>query len=89
MKQATEQLDLAFDFVAAENLPAAKRQDEAMVRAVQQLADFPELGRLGRIEGTRELVIAGTQYIVAYRVRGGKIRVLAVVHGARRWPSHL
>jgi len=88
-KPALAQLDAAFEFVAAENLNAAKRQDETIVRAIQQLASFPELGRVGRVSGTRELVIAGTQYIAAYRLRAGAIRVLAILHGAQRWPVRL
>jgi plasmid stabilization system protein ParE len=82
-------LSTAFDFVAADNLPAAKRQDETIVRAVTRLADFPKLGRVGRIAGTRELVIPGTQYIAAYAVLDGAIAVLAILHGAQRWPVRL
>ena len=41
----------------------------------------------GSIEGTRELVISGTPYIVAYRVTDAQIEVLFVQHGAREWPA--
>jgi toxin ParE1/3/4 len=37
--------------------------------------------------GTRELVIAGTPFIVVYRVFGNSLRILSVIHGARRWPE--
>jgi toxin ParE1/3/4 len=53
------------------------------------LATFPERGRQGRIEGTRELVVAGTPFVVAYRIRSREMEVLAIVHGARRWPDSL
>ncbi len=88
-KRALEQLDAAFEFVAADNLSAAKRQDKIIVCAVQQLASFPELGRVGRVDGTRELIIPGTQYVAAYRPRSGTIRMLAILHGAQRWPTSL
>ena len=45
------------------------------------LSANPFIGRPGSIEGTRELVISGTPYIVAYRVT--VIEVLFVQHGAR------
>jgi plasmid stabilization system protein ParE len=82
-------MSTAFDFVAAENLSAAKRQDEIIVRVITRLADFPQLGRVGRIAGTRELVIAGTPYIAAYAVLDGAIAVFAILHGAQRWPVRL
>jgi toxin ParE1/3/4 len=85
-RQASEQLAAAYDFVLAENPSAAEKQLEMVLRAVEQLANFPEMGRLGRVEGRRELAVQGTPYIVAYRSKGVTVRVLALLHGARRWP---
>ncbi|WP_310889386.1 type II toxin-antitoxin system RelE/ParE family toxin [Delftia sp. UME58] len=50
---------------------------------------FPELGRLGRIEDTRELVISQTSYVVPYRVYGNVVRILRVLHCAQQWPDEL
>ena len=57
--------------------------------AIAHLAEFPSLGRVGRIAGTRELVIGGTSYIAVYRVRAGKLRILAILHTSQRWPEAL
>jgi toxin ParE1/3/4 len=57
--------------------------------SVTLLADHPELGRAGRVPGTRELVIPSTPYLIPYRVRGQRIDILRVFHGRRRWPSSL
>jgi toxin ParE1/3/4 len=46
-----------------------------------------EMGRPGRVPGTRELVIPRTPYIVPYRLAGNTIQILRVYHGARRWPE--
>lgn len=86
---ATRQLAAAYDFILRENPSAAAKQSDIILRAVEQLVNFPEMGRIGRIKHTRELVIAGTPYIVAYRLKGGTIRILALLHGARRWPAQL
>ncbi|WP_294081057.1 type II toxin-antitoxin system RelE/ParE family toxin [Sphingomonas sp.] len=51
------------------------------------LAANPFIGRPGEIRGTRELVVTGTPYIVAYRVSDTTIEVLFVQHGARQWPD--
>ncbi|MGB8535572.1 MAG: type II toxin-antitoxin system RelE/ParE family toxin [Acidobacteriaceae bacterium] len=86
--RASAQLEAAFDFIADDNVPAAEKQLDIIKRAVEQLANFPEMGRPGRVDGTRELVIQSTPYIVAYRVKAQLVRVVALLHGARRWPTH-
>ena len=75
------------DFVTRDN--AADRIVTRIVEAAEKLRDHPHLGRAGRIAGTRELVIAETPYIVPYRVVDNDIQILAVIHGARRWPDRL
>ena len=54
---------------------------------MERLREFPALGRPGRVEGTRELIIAGTPYIVPYRVRGDTVEIITVLHSAQRWPD--
>jgi toxin ParE1/3/4 len=58
-----------------------------ILAAVEQLRLFPGMGRPGRVQGTRELVVAGTPFIVAYRLKEDAVEVLAVVHGSRMWPE--
>jgi toxin ParE1/3/4 len=78
-----------FDYIEADNPRAAVAVDDRIQTHVEGLAQFPEMGRLGRIEGTRELVIPGTPYIAAYRIVGDTLRVLRVLHGAQRWPDEM
>ena len=85
--QASAQLEAAYDFVSEENVTSAEKQLDIIKQAVEQLANFPEMGRPGRVDGTRELVIRSTPYIVAYRWKGSTVRILALLHGARRWPT--
>ena len=75
------------DFVARDNPTAAHRLVDTIITRTEALAAHPQLGRPGRVAETRELVAAGTPHIVAYRVRLGTVEVLAVFHGARRWPD--
>jgi toxin ParE1/3/4 len=44
-------------------------------------------GREGRVVGTRELVVQGTPFIVAYRVGRAEVEILAVMHAGRKWPE--
>ena len=81
--------DAIFDYIEADSPKAAIAVDERIREQVETLARFPESGRPGRIEGTRELVISRTPYIVAYRITGNTLRILRVLHGARRWPEDM
>jgi toxin ParE1/3/4 len=78
-----------FDYIEAGSPRAAAAVDESILEQVKTLAQFPESGRPGRIEGTRELVISRTPYIVAYRITQNTVRILRVLHGARRWPDDM
>jgi len=57
-----------------------------IIEDVSRLAEFSEVGRAGRIAGTRELVISNLPYIVAYRVTDTEVRILKVMHTSRKWP---
>ena len=45
------------------------------------------IGTLGRVPGTRELIVAKTRYLVPYRVRGETVEILRVFHTSRRLPE--
>jgi plasmid stabilization system protein ParE len=60
---------------------------ERIFSAVELLDLTPELGRRGRISGARELVLRPLPFILAYRVRRNGIDVIALLHGARKWPG--
>lgn len=74
-----------WDYIATDNVGAAARMDELFSDVVAQLADFPLMGRAGKIAGTRELILHES-YRLVYEVEGETIWVLALVHTARRWP---
>src|SRR6266404_2982927 len=75
-------------YIAEDNPAAAKRVVRHIIQNVEQLLrDNPQIGRAGRVPGTRELVVSKTPYLVPYRVRRTTIQVLRVYHGARRWPD--
>jgi addiction module RelE/StbE family toxin len=81
--------DAIFDYIEADSPQSAIAVDERIREQVGRLARFPESGRPGRIEGTRELVIERTPFIVAYCIRGKTVRILRVLHGAQMWPEQM
>lgn len=86
---AIEDRDAIFDYIEEDSPRAAVVVDDRIRTQVRQLLQFPETGRPGRIEGTRELVISRTPYIAAYRITGDTVRILRVLHGAQLWPDEI
>jgi len=76
-----------FDYLEAENPRAAIAIDERISAHMGLLMQFPEHGRPGRIEETRESVINRTPYILAYRIHDKAIIILRILHGAQLWPD--
>lgn len=74
-----------WDCIAGDNPLAAVRMDALFSDAAAKLADFPHIGRTGKIPGTREL-IPHESYRLVYEVEGKTLWILAVVHTARQWP---
>jgi toxin ParE1/3/4 len=86
--QTTRQLDQAHDSIALSNsAEIAGRITKQIITTIQQLAVFPMSGRTGRVQGTRELVISNTPFIAAYALDRHRIVILAIYHGAQKWPE--
>jgi toxin ParE1/3/4 len=76
-------------WIAHERPSAAASQVQRIVNTVAGLREFPSIGRPGRRGGVRELVVTGSPFIFADKVRDDEIEIPRVFHGARRWPDSL
>jgi plasmid stabilization system protein ParE len=87
MPLAEQDLAAAYEYFGQDNPRAASRLVTRVFQAVEMLSRFPSAGHPGRVDTTRELSIARSPYIVVYRPTHNEIQILAVIHGARRWPT--
>ena len=76
-------------YIARDNPNAAGRIAATLLAAVERLTELPNLGRPGRVGGTRELVVPDTPYVIPYRLRGDRLEIIAVFHGRQKWPKRL
>jgi plasmid stabilization system protein ParE len=60
---------------------------QCILLSVDRLAEHPHLGRPGREPETRELIVAGTPYTIAYRIYRDRLCILAVLHAAQGRPG--
>jgi len=87
LRQALRNLDEEASYIAAEDPRAAALVVARIFDAVEKLAEQPASGRVGRVPGSRELVVSKTRFILPYRVRGDTIEILRVFHTSRRVPN--
>ena len=84
--EAAADFTAIIEYIRKDNPSAAVRVARTMLRTVYQLESFPNLGRLGRAEGTRELVFAPLPFVMIYRVKQNTVDIARVLHGAQQWP---
>lgn len=75
-----------YDFVDNQNPRAALALDGLLARKAGLLLRHPEIGRPGRVAGTREL-LAHRSYVIIYNIAGDTVRIVRVLHTARQWPA--
>jgi toxin ParE1/3/4 len=87
LKKALRNLKQAHDYIAKDEPDAAIQVILKIQAAIDRLQEFPMLGRTGRVEGTREIVIPNTPFIVIYRVKKKTVEILRVLPGSMRYPD--
>jgi toxin ParE1/3/4 len=90
-RRAQLALDELIIYVGTDNPSAAVAISSRILERIELLEEQPEIGRKGRRRGTRELVVDGTRYVVAYRIDEARteVQILRILHGSRRWPARL
>ncbi|MEZ2409953.1 addiction module RelE/StbE family toxin [Bosea sp. OAE752] len=88
-KRSLRELDQIFAFIAKDSRSAAAALVDLVEQRSAMLTSHPEIGRPGRSDGTRELIVTGTPYILPYRVSDGRVEILAVLHTSRQWPDQI
>lgn len=74
------------EYIARENPDAARETALKVIDAAERILQFPEVGRVGRANGIRELIVSGTRYLIVYRMKKKAIHFVRVLHGSQEWP---
>lgn len=85
-RQALQNLDAIAAYIALDNPNRAATFISEIKDKTQLLAQFPAIGRPGRVPGTRELVVH-ENYVLPYRVKDDIVQIIRVHHVARLWPQ--
>lgn len=80
---AADDLEQIYNYLS-EHEPRWARSTVLEIRdAVRSLKKFPHQGRMGREDGTRELVHHRLPFVIAYRAKDDAVEILHVLHTSR------
>jgi len=82
-RAAAEDLEHIKDYLTENHPQFAQSTVIELYETIRSLKTSPRRGRLGREEGTRELVLSRLPYIVAYRIKEETVEVLHIFHRAK------
>jgi toxin ParE1/3/4 len=88
-RRAVQHLVALRKYIAKDSEQSAALVATRILDAIDLLQTQPEMGRPGRVVGTRELVIPDTPYLIPYRIRNERLELIAVLHGRQKWPKKL
>ena len=88
LKSALSGLRQIHSHIALENPQAANKTVKLIEQSVANLKTFPNSGREGQVEHTRELVMHGLPYVVIYQVKED-VQILRIFHTAMDWPRRM
>ncbi len=84
---AESDLDSVRQFLGPRDPRALERILTAIFTVAEQLESFPLLGRVGEVEGTRELTVPRTPFRLVYVLEDPYfVDVIRVLHGKLRYP---
>ena len=86
-RAASQDLESVERYISLDNPDVAIDTVLEIIRRVETLAEHPGMGRPGRVEGTRELVLGSLPYLVPYAHQSDTIIILRLLHGAMKWPE--
>lgn len=86
--RALRRLDEIGAYIEQDDPDAVARVVARLVASIDMLAELPAAGRIGRIAGTREIVLSDIPYIIPCRIRED-IEIITVMHASQKWRKKL
>ena len=83
---AAVDLERIADYLFEQTPLHASRIVNEIYDAPTKLLGFPAMGRPGRAEGTRELILAPLPYLIVYSASNDTVHIVRILHGAQKWP---
>lgn len=83
---AADDFSRIIEYIRRDSPQAAQRVAQSIYEAASSLTHFPNAGRAGRVQGTRELLLPSLPFILVYRIAKDAAEIANVIHGAQKYP---
>jgi addiction module RelE/StbE family toxin len=83
---AADDLQGISDYLREHHPSFARPTIQKLYKAARSLKQFPNRGRIGQKDGTRELIMAPLPYIIVYGVEPDMVHIFRVIHASEDWP---
>jgi toxin ParE1/3/4 len=80
---------MAVEYISKNRPEVAKKVAGKIKNSIHLLADQPDLGRPGKVEGTRELILPNLPYLIVYTEMNEEIIILRILHSSMNWPESI
>ncbi len=81
-----QNLESARQYIMLEDPKAALNVLKRILGSLDTLSTFPEAGKVSKQkEGTRQMVVPNTPFVIAYRIHNNAVELLALWHQAQKW----
>ena len=84
--RAADDLAHIVEYIRKDNPAAARRMAQTICQGIAELKRFPNIGRAGLVQDTRELVFSPWPYVAVYEIVDNQVQVLRIRHAAQDWP---
>jgi toxin ParE1/3/4 len=69
-----------YSYFADRDYEHAERVIRTLLRACDSLPEFPLLGKVGSVEGTRERLTTRYPYRIVYRIKDDEVEIVRILH---------
>ena len=76
-------MDEIYNYIAQDSPRAAIAMRDRIFTAFDRLLSFPNSGHATDYPGRREMLVAGTPYLIRYRIVKNELQIIDIKHGAQ------
>jgi addiction module RelE/StbE family toxin len=84
--RAAADLERIANAIEKDKPDAAAKVASRIYHRLMALETTPEIGRIGVVPGTREIVFHPWPYIAVYKISRGAMRIILIRHASQRYP---